>query len=849
MNKNITVKIDNKDFNFSSKLVEKFFLFTSLIVLIATTTYWALLSAKIESFNSDQISAPYLFSSFKQVMSASLTGSHTYLVKWPLFWLIKLYSYSHWAYYLTTLFCVLVTILCLAYLIIKLEKRPLYSGIILLSISSVLLLIPAQSYPGSLLPLNMGMLTTRNIEYVMYIAAIYLAIKSRKFISINSLLSVAILILLFVSDRMFLALGLGGSILAIATLISRKNWKLISDLDKWFWYSLFSTVFSYILLGIFISNNFIHRLASSGLGYYSPISSFKNLALGFIYSITGTFANFGANTAYYNLEIKKLPHEILHSFFGISTIPTIVNLCVFGIIIFSIVKLFRNKGYFDSESTDNRVLLVLLFSSLSGYLVFILTNHYYPVDARYLSIVFFVGFISLSHYSRSITISEKLIGYITAVLIVSISIGLFSFWNNYATQLKAYDFINRRDVLAVSAIKSQKINYVVGNYWRIYHIKYLYGQSLEPYPDDLCNNSTTKTIGSDLKSKAFVYLLSYDKNLTGESGCKTDKIVDAIGNPNRTLLIDGSIARPNELLLTYQHGINLKKNNLTPDSLSTILPADISSLDFNCGNPNTLNIVAHEDDDLLFINPKIIDDFNSNRCVKTIYLTAGDAGSGLAYWTVRQNGAENAYSYMIGYKGSWINRTVKIADNEYVTVATPRVNSKAMLIFFNLPDGGMNGQGFKNSNYQNLSKLLRGSISSIDTVDKQSKYSLNQLESALEILIRKIQPIIIRTQSRVNSFKHPDHSDHQAVSAIVSETYTNYEKDQFQSVVKIPIYYYAGYPVYNMSRNVFGLEYDQKISAFLAYALYDKAVCGTIAECSGDLTYGSFLPKNYEYNY
>lgn len=849
MNKNVNIKIGEKNYTLQSRFLDKIFLLFSLLSLITTSSYWTLLSAKVESFNSDQLSPPYLFSSFKQVATASLTGSHTYILKWPLFWFIKIYSYSHWAYYAATLACVLIAVLSLAYLIIKIEKRPLYSGLILLALSSVLLLIPPQSYPGALLPLNMGMLTTRNIEFVLYIAAIYLALKSKKFISFYSISSVSILLLLFVSDRLFLALGLGGSILAIATLISRKDWKVLSDLDKWFWYSLFSTITSYVLLGILNSSHFIHRLVGTGVGYYSILNSAKNIFLGIAYSITGTLSNFGANSAYSNLELKKLPRDMIHSFFGVSFIPSLINIVLFVLIVFAVYKLARRKGYFDSKSIDNRVLLILLFSTLASYLVFIFTNHYYQVDARYLGIVLFTGFIALAHYSRLITLKPKLIGYSSIALIISILIGMFAFWDIYRAQIKAYDNINNRDLMVVSAANSQNIKFLLGNYWRIYHIKYLAGKTLEPYPYDLCSSNLTPKLQSDLKTKPFTYLLSYDKNLTGQSGCSSDKIVNNLGNPNRSLLVDGTLSKPNEQLLTYELGLNLKKANQKPGATNTILPSDITSFDFSCSGPSVLNIIAHEDDDLLFINPKIIDDFADNRCVKTIYITAGDAGAGAAYWTGRQNGAENSYSKMIGYKGSWINKTVTIADNEYVTIATPRINNKATLIFFNLPDGGMRGQGFKATNYQTLSKLLHGSISTINSVDKQSKYSLNQLESALQTLITKIQPITIRTQSSVNSSKHPDHSDHQSVNAIVTQTYSNYVKDQFHSVVKIPIYYYAGYPVYSMPRNIFGTEYDQKISAFLAYAAYDKSVCGSITECTYDLTYGSFLPKNYEYTY
>jgi hypothetical protein len=40
----------------------------------------------------------------------------------------------------------------------------------------------------------------------------------------------------------------------------------------------------------------------------------------------------------------------------------------------------------------------------------------------------------------------------------------------------------------------------------------------------------------------------------------------------------------------------------------------------------SLDVVAHEDDDLLFMNPDIQHDIRAGVCVTTVFLTAGDDG-------------------------------------------------------------------------------------------------------------------------------------------------------------------------------------------------------------------------------
>src|ERR1700694_2302046 len=41
----------------------------------------------------------------------------------------------------------------------------------------------------------------------------------------------------------------------------------------------------------------------------------------------------------------------------------------------------------------------------------------------------------------------------------------------------------------------------------------------------------------------------------------------------------------------------------------------------------TLNIVAHEDDDLLFLSPDLLHAIQAGRAVRTVFVTAGDSGA------------------------------------------------------------------------------------------------------------------------------------------------------------------------------------------------------------------------------
>src|SRR5947209_1280724 len=76
-----------------------------------------------------------------------------------------------------------------------------------------------------------------------------------------------------------------------------------------------------------------------------------------------------------------------------------------------------------------------------------------------------------------------------------------------------------------------------------------------------------------------------------------------------------------------------------------------------------LNIVAHEDDDLLFLSPDLLHNVQSGGKVRTIYMTAGDAGAAASYWQGRENGSRAAYAQMSGVANSWTQTDAGIAGH------------------------------------------------------------------------------------------------------------------------------------------------------------------------------------------
>ena len=147
-----------------------------------------------------------------------------------------------------------------------------------------------------------------------------------------------------------------------------------------------------------------------------------------------------------------------------------------------------------------------------------------------------------------------------------------------------------------------------------------------------------------------------------------------------------------------------------------------ASADPGCPAGTVMNIVAHQDDDLLFQSPALISVIREGLCVRTVYVTAGDANQTADYWTSRENGVRAAYAELAGVANTWTTTDAGIAGHP-IPVATLDGATKISLAFMRLPDGFPDGSGGSNNGYQSLQKLYGGVLNTITTVDGSSSYT------------------------------------------------------------------------------------------------------------------------------
>ncbi|MCU1366992.1 MAG: putative N-acetylglucosaminyl phosphatidylinositol deacetylase [Ilumatobacteraceae bacterium] len=255
-----------------------------------------------------------------------------------------------------------------------------------------------------------------------------------------------------------------------------------------------------------------------------------------------------------------------------------------------------------------------------------------------------------------------------------------------------------------------------------------------------------------------------------------------------------------------------------------------------CTAGGTMSVVAHEDDDLLFLRPDLAADITAGKCIHTVFLTAGDDGLGSSYWLARETGAKAAYAQMSGLANSWTETDVVVTGRTLATFhldAAPNIS----LTFVRLPDGGVGGLGFPSTGSKSMQHLLDGTLASLQTIDGSATYTVADLTSTLTGLMTADQPDTIRTQDPLGGFDDGDHSDHHSTARLTLAARQNYATPN-------TLVAYRGYPVSGLPSNLSSADQAAKTRVFLTYAANDSRTCQSEGACA-PLAEGTWLSRQY----
>jgi len=288
------------------------------------------------------------------------------------------------------------------------------------------------------------------------------------------------------------------------------------------------------------------------------------------------------------------------------------------------------------------------------------------------------------------------------------------------------------------------------------------------------------------------------------------------------------------------------------------IPADV---------PVSLQIVAHQDDDFLFMSPDAQDALDAGHAVVSVYMTAGEADGTTCAGppcpddraAYRQRGIRAAYAHMDGlgpdsngaYDSYWSTALWRADGVHYVERSVLLSDPRVVLIFMNLPDqpDGNLGVASGYSMYRLYSDptFVTGQVTATDSALLDLPLSSLRIDQAgiyavLHAVLHYYQPVLVRAlDPQPFQIAAPDgvpggcplstgfivcfdNSDHTFAGRFADVAFASY--DGPRGTGRASIEHYVGYSYLDYPQNLGDADYDAKAATGETYAQYDPTFTG-----------------------
>lgn len=554
-----------KVFENNTRIISWLLLVGSLLILLLSSVYVGYKSGYIQTNNHDNLVDNYMLESSETFKESLFPAAHTFLFKWPLFALSSSFGNNISTYVLTTVFVYLATIVGFLLVIFLLSKRNiLITAFSSLALAAVLMLIPAQPVDGTLLPLNMAMITTRNLEFLLFFAFIYFAITAKKILSWQTILAIFTLTILGASDKFYLMIALFASIVYIAFLFSPLS-NLPKDSKKTSMIPFLVSILSYILANVLLI--LLNKYEVTGIpeptntAPFAIVESAWKLMEAIAGAVQGTMANFGAN--------------VFNKSLGLSLLPYLVNGTLLVAAVYFSYRIYLRKNASPNVAKDSVIIykftLWLLLAYAGSFVLFIASNHAYLLDGRYLTITTFTGIAIITVYLSNLNLKHKDFWIIVAcgTLIALMPLYAAVTHRNYKNAINStQDAIGTRTDKAAEILKQHNVTVFVGDYWFVSPTRLRVGSNLTPVlmSTDNCdtpNYFLTSKIWyrpDDSVERSALYILrdSGENATTFNHGCSIEFLNNRYGEPVHEYIIREDDGLPIDVIRIYDYDIRTK---------------------------------------------------------------------------------------------------------------------------------------------------------------------------------------------------------------------------------------------------------------------------------------------------
>jgi LmbE family N-acetylglucosaminyl deacetylase len=229
----------------------------------------------------------------------------------------------------------------------------------------------------------------------------------------------------------------------------------------------------------------------------------------------------------------------------------------------------------------------------------------------------------------------------------------------------------------------------------------------------------------------------------------------------------------------------------------------------------TLSFVAHQDDDLLFMNPDIVSDVQAGTPTWITYLTAGnlDRGpAGMPYADKRLQGARAAWARGAKVPNpSWTFRLLTVGGRTLASNRLDGTNLNLVFTFINAANGGIGDP------VGDLGRLWTDPTFVTQPIDGRSAYNRAQFVAMLRALIAYVGPDFLRVQDPAGD-EMGGHVDHANGARFVLEA------NSADGLAAKRADTYFDYIDAKMPENFNGYWRDEKLAMWNAYKPFDSEV-------------------------
>jgi LmbE family N-acetylglucosaminyl deacetylase len=235
----------------------------------------------------------------------------------------------------------------------------------------------------------------------------------------------------------------------------------------------------------------------------------------------------------------------------------------------------------------------------------------------------------------------------------------------------------------------------------------------------------------------------------------------------------------------------------------------------------TVSFVAHQDDDLLFMNPDVASDVQAGYNVWIVYTTAGDipyrAGKnygGIQYANMRIDGARAAWARGAKVASNWVFEQMTFAGHPLATNRLTGTNLRLVFTFIHAAAGPEDNCG-------DLYRMWHDPTYVAQPIDGRPSYKKSSFTAMLNGILTTARPDYIRTQSTIGH-REGDNVDHTSSALFVADADVDSAKR-----TRIRRDEYQGYIITGFPDNVAGYWKTEKTAIWNQYWPHDPELNST----------------------